>query len=228
MAASDNDRALALLQAQEAAGPVDGELLWRLGRAHYLVGENASDRDEASRLSTRAHEYVAQALAGPGGDEDPNVNKWAAITLGRLGDFSDTTSKIKNSFLIKEYALKAQKLKQDPTVSHILGRWCFSVAGISFVERTAASVLFASPPTATYEEAVEHFLEHEKLMEDKGGGMIRNKLFLGDSYLALGKKEEAAKWFKLASEATPKTDHDRATVEEAAKKLKSATSSSWW
>jgi hypothetical protein len=30
-----------------------------------------------------------------------NIHKWVAITLGKLGDFSDTTAKIQNSFRIK-------------------------------------------------------------------------------------------------------------------------------
>jgi hypothetical protein len=150
-----------------------------------------------------------------------------AITYGRLGDFSDTTSKIKNSFLIKEHALKAQKLNpKDSTVVHVLGRWCFGVANISFVERTAASVIFATPPTSTFEEALDFFLQYDKLVEGKG--MIRNKLFIGDSYLKLGKKDEAAEWFKKAMECESHSPSDTKFIEEAQKKHKEATASGWW
>ena len=59
--------------------------------------------------------------------------------------------KIANSFLIKEHALKALEYKaDDASVMHMLGKWCYNVANIGWLERTAASALFASPPTSTY------------------------------------------------------------------------------
>ena len=116
----------------------------------------------------------------------------------------------------KEHALRAIELAPlDATLQHILGRWCFGVANISFIEvgsekkkmapltfsfkRGIASALFASPPVSTFEEALVHFLKHEELMAEKGGGMIRNKIFVGDTLLKLSRKDEAAKYFDLAS-----------------------------
>ena len=221
-----NDENLQLMLALEKVDPEDFEVLWRVGRAYYLVGENVADKEQASDYSTKAHSYISRALSL--NSKDWQANKWMAITTGRLGDFSDTTSKIKNSYLIKEFALKAKQLNpKDATVAHILGRWCFGVANISFVERTAASAFFATPPSSTYEEAIDYFLEHEKLMEDKGG-MIRNKMYLGDSYMALSKKEEAAKWFEKAIACEAKTDHDRETIESCKKKLEASKAAGWW
>lgn len=39
------------------------------------------------------------------------------------------------------------------------GRLCFSVASLSWVERTLASTLYGSPPEATMDEAIESFLK---------------------------------------------------------------------
>jgi hypothetical protein len=165
---SRNAEALQLLQTIEQKGDVDWELLWRLARANFVVGENL-DGDAAKGHFYRAHEQALKAVAAQ--DKDANVHKWCAITIGKVGDYSDTRSKIQNSFLIKEHALKAQELNpQDATVAHILGRWCFGVANISFIERGIASALFASPPVSSWEEALEHFLRHEQLLKDKGGG----------------------------------------------------------
>lgn len=65
----------------------------------------------------------------------------------------------------KEHVEKAVSLKpEDPTLHHLLGRWCFEVANLSWLERKAAGMLFADPPTATNEEAMEHLLKADKLL----------------------------------------------------------------
>lgn len=56
--------------------------------------------------------------------------------------------------------MKANELTpNDATTLHLLGRWCFSVANITWIERTAASALFSSPPSSSYEEALGYFLK---------------------------------------------------------------------
>lgn len=42
----------------------------------------------------------------------------------------------------------------DQTLNHLLGRWCFAVASISWMERKLASAIFASPPESSYDEAL--------------------------------------------------------------------------
>ncbi len=77
-----------------------------------------------------------------------------------------TKEKIQNAFKIKEHALKSTRLNPaGATAHHVLGEWAFGVASISFVERRVAAALFATPPTATYEEALQHYLNAEKACE---------------------------------------------------------------
>lgn len=78
----------------------------------------------------------------------------------------------------------------------------------------------------TWSTALAHFLKHEELL--KGGGLIRNKIFIGDTYLKLNNKDKAAEYFKLAMESKPKTPVDEKYVKEAADKYKSASSKGWW
>ncbi len=42
-------------------------------------------------------------------------------------------------------------------------RFCYEVAELSWWERKMAATLFAEPPTATMEEARNHFLEAERI-----------------------------------------------------------------
>ena len=46
---------------------------------------------------------------------------------------------------------------------HLLGRFCYEVAELSWWERKMASTLFADPPNATMDEAKEHFMAAEQV-----------------------------------------------------------------
>ena len=42
----------------------------------------------------------------------------------------------------------------DATSMHLLGQWCYSVVSIPWYQRQVATVLFATPPTSSYEEVL--------------------------------------------------------------------------
>ncbi len=47
----------------------------------------------------------------------------------------------------------------DQTLNHLYGRWCYAVAGISWLERKLAATFFATPPESSYEEALKYFVQ---------------------------------------------------------------------
>jgi hypothetical protein len=84
--------------------------------------------------------------------------------LSSVGEFSGTSTKIKNSFIVRDHFERAVVLSpKDATSRHLLGLWCFEVAKLSWVEKKAAAAFFAAPPSATYEEALAHFEAAEKI-----------------------------------------------------------------
>jgi hypothetical protein len=80
------------------------------------------------------------------------------------------------------------------------GRYAYSVASLSWIERKIASTLFATPPAATYEEALADFLEAEKF---KPEGWLENRVFVARCYLALDNKEKIVEYLKLVKGMTP-------------------------
>ena len=52
---------------------------------------------------------------------------------------------------------------EEPILHYLNGRWCFEVAGLSWLEKKAAAALFATPPEATYEQALNYFMKSEEL-----------------------------------------------------------------
>jgi hypothetical protein len=65
---------------------------------------------------------------------------------------------------LQEHIDRAIELRPEEPILHYLnGRWCFEVAGLSWLEKKAAAALFATPPEATYEQALGFFMKSEEL-----------------------------------------------------------------
>lgn len=184
-----------LFDMLQAADTSDLELAWRVCRAHHdLAEELLSDPTRREKLLRDGFALAESTLeAHP---ESGPVLKWYAILLGRLGDFLPTKEKVANSYKIKDSLVAAaSKMPEDSSVQTALGQWCAKVAGISWVERQAASLLFGSPPQSSYEEALGYFERSHAIRPSK-----KAALQAGLAQQKLGKKAEAAEWLRLCLE----------------------------
>merc|ERR1711976_454294 len=66
---------------------------------------------------------------------------------------------------------------------------------LSWIERKMASTLFASPPSASLPEAIQHFLKAEKLKPD---GWKENRLFIEKYFIGEGDYTQAVIWLDKA------------------------------
>ena len=192
------DALFALLVGADAT---DHELAWRIARAHHDKAEELTGDDVRREQLLREGLAIAEASkersAGTSTAHHGYALKWYAILLGRLGDFLPTKEKVANSYKIKE-ALEASAalLPDDSSVQvtlhidmHIheqvamcehmymygqaaLGQWCFKVAGISFVERNAAKLLFGRPPASSYAEALRYLETSYALRPSKKAALL--------------------------------------------------------
>lgn len=178
--AQDNPQeALDLLLDNAAQVHETQDLYWRQVKCYYELFAATSNKDKAQQ-ETYLREGIALAEQGLQDkfSDCGYLLKWKAIFLGKLGAFQPTKEKMQNSFVIRDALLQAQTRlpPEDASVDQALGEWCFKVAGISFVERQVASVLFGSPPTSTYEQALAHFQQSyaKKATEAVGTKNCRN------------------------------------------------------
>lgn len=63
----------------------------------------------------------------------------------------------------------------DPNLFYLRGRWEYEVAALSWLEKKAASALYATPPDATFDEALEDFMRVEGF---NGGGVWKANLMM--------------------------------------------------
>ncbi|KAJ4948274.1 hypothetical protein JOQ06_019810, partial [Pogonophryne albipinna] len=131
-----------------------------------------------------------------------------AIICGIMAEYDTVQNKIKNGYIFKDHLDKAIELKpQDPLSYYLLGRWCYAVAQLSWIERKVAAMLFGDPPSATVEDALNNFLKVENIQP---GYSKVNYVFLTKCYKDLGQREKARKMCEAACSmnAVSKEDED--------------------
>ena len=137
-------------------GSSRAELTWRMARAAYKVAASAevvkdlkkvkTYLDEAESWSKKAIELDASCGEG---------HLWLATVSGKVCDFLGTKERISKAKEIQHHLEEAIRLQPDEFVSYYTyGRWCFEVAGLGWMERKIASVVFGTPPEATYQDAI--------------------------------------------------------------------------
>ncbi|KAK4308300.1 hypothetical protein Pmani_019982 [Petrolisthes manimaculis] len=192
------------------------EVLWRLGRATYEMAKAAQTEEEKKNLYRKALDYVEAALA-----INPNnfaVHKWMSILIDYVYGYDGTKARISQSYNVKEHMLKACELNPtDGTSWYLLGYWYFSIASIPWYQRNIAAIIFATPPTGTFQEALQYFLHAEKV---EPNFYSKNLLMIGKCYLELGDKEKAREFLQRTTHYTIKIQDDQEAVIEAENLLK--------
>ncbi|KAA0164336.1 hypothetical protein FNF28_03876 [Cafeteria roenbergensis] len=138
--------------------------------------------------------------------------RWRGTILSALTSYMDTKGSIAASPRIRDAWVQAVQLDElDASAMHLLGRWYCKMASLSWLERTAASVLFGTPPPATYEEALAWF---ERAEEAQPGFWLANRVRLADTLLLLGRPAEAEAWAERAAAMEVVTADDVASRAE--------------
>ncbi|NXN05264.1 RMD2 protein, partial [Sylvia borin] len=172
------------------------DFLWRLARAYGDLFEMTTDAEEKRKYFSNMRNL--------------HSNKWEhlfAIMCGYMSQFESVQNKIRNGYLFKEHLDKAIELKpQDPFLYYLNGRWCYSVAQLSWLEKKVAAALFGTPPTSTVEEALQNFLKAEEMHP---GYSKCNYVYLAKCYKDLGQKNNALKCCDSALSILSVTNEDK-------------------
>ncbi|CAD5223706.1 unnamed protein product [Bursaphelenchus okinawaensis] len=212
----DHQKCYDLLK-EAASGKEDIETLWRTARTCHSLS-NTVDQKSPKRKNLIQEGYKYAVAAYKIDDKNFNAVKWAAVLSGALTDFLGTKEKIKEGFTFKEYLDKG--LAINPTeysLLHMRGRFSYNVANLGWLERKAAAAFFATPPTATFDEAIVDFAEVDKLKPE----WVENLIYLAKSYIAKGQKDKAKACLNRLVKMESEDEADREHIEEAKKLLKS-------
>lgn len=192
--------AFELLKSQESQSILlHPDYLWRMCKSMYLMAVVIGQEGDSAKKQSLIFEAVDYGLKAIEIDEfNSEAHKWYAIVIGSRGEYLGIKEKILDGYEFKKHIDRASELSpQDHTIRHLLGRFCYEVAELSWWERKMASTLFADPPNATMEEAKEHFMAAEELKPD---GWKENRQFLAKSCIHLKDYSAALHWLDMANE----------------------------
>lgn len=199
-----------LLTKSFEGGAQHPDIMWRYGRSCYDVAQESTDKNERHELIKKALELVKAAVAAQ--PDNFAAHKWHGIVLSSYGDFIPTKEKIANAYVIRDEFKRATELNPgDSTALHCLGKWCYGVMQISWIERQAASLLFGTPPTSTYEESEKYFMASHKIAPAEA----YNLLALGDVNYQQKKYPQAKQWYELAAGCPVVTENSKRMQKEA-------------
>ena len=143
----------------------------------------------------------------------PSAHKWAGIVISEASSLEGTKAAIERSVDVRAHFERAVELcPDDPTSRHLLGLWHFEIASIGWLQKKAASALFAEPPSSTHDVALELLLAAEAL---RPGFYKKNRLLIAKAQLKLGERAEARRWLGLALEMPSANADDEAAHAEA-------------
>lgn len=196
----------------------DAEFLWRLARVtRDMALLPHTSADTKKQLVYEAYGCAKRALERD--DTCFATHKWYAICLSDIGDYEGIKVKLGNSYIIREHLEKAIELNpKDATSLYILGFWCYAFADLPWYQRKVASVIFATPPMSTFEEALDFFMKAEAVDPNF---YSKNLLMLGKTFLKMNDKDKAKLWLTKAKEYPPLTHEDKEVHKEAVDLLKS-------
>uniref|UniRef100_A0A8C3J853 Regulator of microtubule dynamics protein 3 n=1 Tax=Calidris pygmaea TaxID=425635 RepID=A0A8C3J853_9CHAR len=172
------------------------DFLWRLARAHSDMSEITEDADEKRSYASEGKEEMEMALQK--WDQSAECHQWYAVLCGQLAEHESIQKRIQTGYVFKEHIDKAIELKpEDPKAYYLLGRWCYQVSHLGWLEKKTASALFEAPPTATVQDALQNFLRVEELSP---GFSKAGRVYIAKCYQDLGNHSAAALWMNLAAE----------------------------
>ncbi|KAJ7379824.1 Regulator of microtubule dynamics [Desmophyllum pertusum] len=153
-------------------------------KIHRLLQECLQGKSgDADGKKTLLYEGIVEAEKAIELDKNSSsAHKWYAIILGSTTDYESLQNQILLGFKYKEHIKQAIELKRDDASNyHLLGRWCFEIAMLSWWQRKAASAFVAEPPTSSIEEALENFLKAEEV---EPGFWLSNSYWIGKGNVA--------------------------------------------
>ncbi|XP_010880621.1 regulator of microtubule dynamics protein 3 [Esox lucius] len=183
-----------LLLANKQEYGDSNEFLWRLARAYSDMYDSTEDKQEKKLYAEQGREEAEFALKKNGLNAE--CHKWFAVLTALTSQYESMHGKLKSSHILKEHLDQAIAHRDDdPLCFYLLGRWCYDVSTLDWLERKAAAALYDKPPMSTLHDALENFLKAEEL---NPGFSKTVRLYIAMCHKELGNLSEAKNWAKLA------------------------------
>ena len=208
------EEALNACEVISSSNSENSDFLWRYTRACFELSDQENDTDKQKYFINKAFPIISDALKID--SLSSKTNHWYAVIIGKKGQLEGTKQKILNSYQVRKYGERAIEL--DPNydgTQHLMGRWHYELASLSWFEKSIASLIYETPPNGDYNKAIDFFNNAHQLNLLE----IRHLFWLGKTYLAINQKSKAKDVLSKTIDLTPFDNSDKMMQEEATQLL---------
>ncbi|KAF2880564.1 hypothetical protein ILUMI_25602 [Ignelater luminosus] len=182
------------------------DVQWRICRALFKMSYDKSVSNVVRNgMIQEAYDLISTSVRLDEGNA--NAHKWMAIVTDMKSGLEATNARVKSYPTVKKHLLKAAELNpQDVSVLYMLGKWCFDMTNFTWFQRKISSILFSNPPTSTYEEAYNYFLQAEEI---RPRFYLPNLYMLGCTSLHMQQYFRARYYLNIAAHLPPRSEFER-------------------
>ncbi|XP_063983153.1 regulator of microtubule dynamics protein 2-like isoform X2 [Diachasmimorpha longicaudata] len=185
------------------------DVAWRLAKACFKNASALSDTSKQDPLILEGMKICENFLE----EEHGELHRWYALLAGLRSEYLPTKERLKAGKIFEKHLKLALHLTpDDPVLNHLLGRFQYTVASLTWIEKKICATLFGEVPTSTYEEAIESLEKAEKLSKSPD---IENKYFLGQAYVQVKAYEKGVIVLNQILDLNPKTVKQREMQKES-------------
>ncbi|TXT27821.1 MAG: hypothetical protein FD136_2077 [Chitinophagaceae bacterium] len=167
-------------------------ILWNISFLYSKIGFRLNEENKQNEYFNLAKEFAELSLkANPENDE---CNYVMAVAMGRIAEIAPVTERVSAARDIKKYGEKTLEINPNHALAnHLLGKWHYRAANLSWPEQIAADLFFGGLGEASNELSVNYFkkaiqidpndvlfyldlaIEYEEIDEDTKAIEILNK-----------------------------------------------------
>ncbi|KAK0177791.1 hypothetical protein PV328_001802 [Microctonus aethiopoides] len=174
------------------------EVIWRLARACWKNAKNLTDKKRQDVLLQEGIQFCENLLD----KEHVDLHKWYAMLVGLTTENLPIKDKLAAGKRFEKHVKLALRLRPtDSTLNHLLGRFQYTVSGLTWIEKKICETLFGEAPTSTYVEAIANLEKAEEYATEPD---IENKYFLAQSYLKIKSYQKSVDLFKQLVDLPPR------------------------
>ena len=188
------NKAFSYYQKAYETKPLNYYSLLNIVKIYNAVGElKRKDHkpDEAKEAFNRAINYSQKFISS---FPDSSLSyTYSAISYGNLARLTGGKERLNYAKKIEEYAKKAVQLDSSNAIPYIiLGAYYREIAGLSWIERIFANILYGSVPDGTFEDSKKMLKKALSINPD----IITANFQMALTYRALNNEEKEKEYFK--------------------------------
>ncbi|KAK0181262.1 hypothetical protein PV327_003558 [Microctonus hyperodae] len=174
------------------------EVIWRLARACFKNAQNLTDKKRQDVLLQEGIQFCENLLD----EEHADLHKWYAMLVGLRTEHLPIKDRLSAGKCFEKHVRLALQLRPtDSTLNHLLGRFQYTVSGLTWIEKKICETLFGQALTSTYTEAITNLEKSEEYATEPD---IENKYFLAQSYCKIKSYKKSVDLFKQLVDLPPR------------------------